>query len=55
MLVNMSLAKRRQMNSLVINTNGTAMSFCGISASFIGMFASKTSYGSPTPVSVLTP
>jgi hypothetical protein len=55
MLVNMSSAKRRHLNSLYNRTNGSAMSLSGISAAFSGIFASKFLYGSLAFVSVTTP
>lgn len=55
MLVNMSSAKRIQMNSLNNRSNGSAMSLNGISAAFRGIFAIKFSYSSPAFVSVTTP
>lgn len=55
MLVNISSAKRHKMNSLISRTNGSTMSFSGISVASNGIFVSNFSYGSPAFVSVTTP
>lgn len=55
MLVNMSVNKKRQLNSFTCNTNGIAMPFTGISASFSDIFANQISYSSPTSIKVTTP
>lgn len=55
MLVNISSAKRIQMNNVNSRTNGSIMSYSGISAAISGIFVSNFSYGSPAFVSVTSP
>lgn len=55
MSVNMSIARRRQINSSINKNSGSVMSFKGIAPAFDGIFACNFSYGGPTSVSVFKP